>query len=160
MNSVTWITILTSAAAFLGVAFGIAGFILGVLNYVRDQPRIKVRLQWNMTLVGDSFLKDNRECGLVTVTNTGRRPVYISHVCLLVPKNHGHKYRGVVLMDSIPGRKLAEGDPPALFVVPHDVQKECSDKLNRIRARVEDSERVYISKYPKSQETCRWFETK
>ena len=154
MNSVTWITVLTSVTAILGVAFGIAGFVLGILNYLRDRPRIKVRLQWNMTLVGDSFPKDDRKCGLVTVSNTGRRPIYISHVCLLVPNDQGHKYRGVVLMDSIPGRKLAEGDPPALFVIPHDVQKEYSNKLNRIRAQVEDLEQVYISKYPKIREAC------
>lgn len=158
MNAVTWITILTSITAILGVAFGIAGFVLGILNYRRDRPIIKIHLQWNMELLDDSF-RQVGDCGVIRVTNTGRRPVFISHVCLLVPS--GHKHNGLLFLDSVPGRKLSEGDPPAIFVIPHDVQKKCSSNLRRIRAQVEDSTgQVYISKYPKIQAARQQIEPK
>jgi hypothetical protein len=76
----------TDITATLGAVFGTGGLVLGVLSYLRDRPRISVFLQWNMLTVSNvPFAKADRECGMVTVTNAGRRPVYISHVCLRFP---------------------------------------------------------------------------
>src|SRR5437867_336059 len=104
---------LTDITATLGAVFGTSGLVLGILNYLRDRPKVKVLLQWNMLV-----LPSDRECALVTVTNVGRRPVFISHVCLVMPKHYGGNV--LLLRDSIEGRKLSEGDPPANFMFPYD----------------------------------------
>jgi|ERR1035438_3833060 hypothetical protein len=153
MNSVTWVNILTGITAILGVVFGTGGLVLGILNYLRDRPVVKVFLQWNMEIVGGSSTRDESECGLITVTNAGRRPVYISHVCLVLPKSH--KSHFLLVRDSVQGQKLSEGDPPATFVIPHDVQTQYSKDLKRVRAQVSVSTgQIYLSKYPKVQRAC------
>lgn len=137
---------LTGVTAVLGAVFGTAGVVLGLMNYLRDRPRIKIFLQWNMQMIPASKAEAN--CGMVTVTNTGRRTVYISHVCLVLPKTH--KNRVLLLMDSVPGKKLSEGDPPAVFIIKQDIQNEYSQELKRIRAQVQDSTgQIYSSKYSK-----------
>lgn len=137
--------ILTAITALLGVALGSASLALGICNYLRDRPKIKVHLQWGMEILDNSLPKAERDCGLVRVTNEGRRPAYISHVCLVLPKPY--KNRVLLMMESVQGQKLSEGDPPATFIVPHDVPEKYSKDLRKIRARVSDSTgRVYFSK--------------
>ena len=46
-------------------------------NYLRDRPRIKLRVQRNMQLYGDPYYK-GEILTLISVLNTGRRPVTIS----------------------------------------------------------------------------------
>lgn len=148
MKTVTWITILTSLTAILGVIFGIAGFVLGVLNYLRDRPKVKITLQWGMEMMGGSIPQGGEGCGVISVTNMGRRPVYVSHVCLRLPKVY--KNNLLILVDSVPGRKLVEGDPPAIFIVRNDVQIKYAVDLGRIRAQVSDSTgKIYVSRYPR-----------
>lgn len=150
---------LTYITAVVGVILGSGSLALGIFNYLRDRPKVRIHLQWNMQVIGGSEPQDDREFGMISVTNTGRRPVYISHVCLVLPKNY--KNRVLVLMDSVPGRKLSEGDPPASFIVRHDIQSKYVKDLKRIRAQVSDSTgQVYMSKYPKIQQTCAQVETK
>jgi hypothetical protein len=150
MNAITWMNILTGVTAILGVVFGIAGFVLGVLNYLRDRPKIKINLQWKMQIVGPGLSQNEPECGLITVTNTGRRPIYTSHVCLILPKTY--KSQVALLLDSVSGQKLSEGDQPARFIIQHDIQNKYTKDLKRIRAQVSDSTgQVYTSKYPTIQ---------
>lgn len=150
---------LTYITAIIGVILGSGSLALGIFNYLRDRPKIRIHLQWNMQMVGASFSQNEPECGLITVTNTGRRPVYISHVCLILPKTY--KNRLLLLADSVPGRKLSEGDEPTSFIVRHDIQSEYAKDLKRIQARVSDSAgQIYISQYPKILKTCRKVETK
>jgi hypothetical protein len=132
MNAVTWINIVTSITAILGATFGIAGFVLGVLNYLRDRPKIKINLQWGMEMIGGSIPQNEKECEIITVTNMGRRQVYVSHVCLILPKTY--KNNLLILVDSVPGRKLVEGDAPEVFIVRHDVQSKYAQDLGKIRA--------------------------
>jgi hypothetical protein len=134
---------LTDITATLGVVFGTGGLVLGILNYLRDRPKVRVSLKWNMETI--SSAGDKRECGVVTVTNTGRRPVYLSHVCLRLPKHS--KTSHLLLVDSIQGRKSAEGDPPMTFIVPYDGLEKHSEGWKQIRAQVSDSTgRIYLSK--------------
>jgi hypothetical protein len=74
---------------------------------------------------------------MITVTNSGRRPAYISHVCLILPKTF--KNRVLVVKKSIEGQKLSEGDPPIRFIVPLETQNKYLKDLGEIRARVSDS---------------------
>jgi len=137
---------LTDVTAILGALLGTAGFVLGILNYLRDRPRVAVLLQWNVLAVSDVRATDSsEECGLITVTNLGRRPVFISHVCLRLPKHCTDRL--LLLRNSISGQRLSEGDSPATFVVPHEVLDKYSTHLEHIRAQVSDSTgRVYLSK--------------
>ena len=107
---------LTDVTAILGATFGTGGLVLGILNYLRDRPVVKVLLQWNMEMIGGDVREGESECGVVTVTNAGRRPVYISHVCLILPKHHQNRL--LLVMNSVPGRRLSEGDPPVQFIIP------------------------------------------
>jgi hypothetical protein len=97
---------------------------------------------------------DQRECGLITVTNSGRRPVYISHVCLKLPRHY--EKDTLLLVNSVEGRKLSEGDPSARFIVPHRGLDTYSKDWQKIRAQVSDSTgRVYFSRRRK-METPKW----
>ena len=39
---------ITIVASILGMILGTAGFVMSVLSYLRDRPRVKVTLQWDM----------------------------------------------------------------------------------------------------------------
>jgi hypothetical protein len=151
-------SILTTITAIFGVALGSASLVLGIINHLRDRHKIKIHLQWHLEMRDSSFQRIEGECGMITVTNTGRRPVYISHVCLILPKKY--KNRLLVVKKSIEGQKLSEGDPPARFVVPLETQNKYSKDLGKIRAQVSDSTgKTYLSKFPKMQQTCQPSET-
>src|SRR5437879_1130780 len=105
------VTILSAAAAIVGMVLGTAGFVMSLINYLRDRPRAKVFLKWDTALVGDA----SKQMGIVRVTNVGRRPIYISVAALQVPK--GYRYSHLILKESMPGKKLSEGDAPATFLV-------------------------------------------
>ena len=123
---------LSNIAAIIGMVLGTAGFVISWMNYVRDRPRVRVTLKWDMT---DSAT--HVQMGLVKVVNVGRRPVFISIVSLELPK--GFKETHLVLRDSIQGQKLSEGDAPAVFQVNYDGLQQYSSVWRKIRAYVEDS---------------------
>lgn len=143
---------ITDINAVLGVLFGLSGLTLAIINYRRDNPKIVVDLQWDMSMieVGGGPQDRDKLHGVITVTNIGRRPIYISHVSLkLSPKDY------LLLIEGLSGQKLAEGDPPRRFTVDHDrVIQEIGDRLRKqpnmwklIRAQVSDSVgKRYLSK--------------
>ena len=120
--------------ALVGAVTGTAALTIGVLNYLRDRPSVKVWLNWNMQSVPTTPGME-RDCGVVMVANSGRRPVYLSHVNLLLPE----KEKSWLLVDSIGGKKLAEGDQAMVFVVPHGKFAEYRDKWPKIIASVSDA---------------------
>ena len=142
----------TDINAVLGVLFGLSGLTLAIINYCRNNPKIVVDLKWDMSMieVGGGPQNTDRLHGMITVTNVGRRPIYISHVSLkLSPKDY------LLLMEGITGQKLAEGDPPRTFTVSHDqIIQKIGDRLRKqpkiwklIRAQVSDSAgKTYLSK--------------
>jgi len=137
---------LTDITATLGVVFGTSGLILGILNYLRDRPKVVVSLVWNMQIVAKaSDPEAGRDCGVVTITNIGRRSVFISHVCLTFGKHHADTI--LLLLDSVQGRKLSEGDPPATFMITYEGMEKYSKGWKKTRARVSDSTgKIYWSK--------------
>jgi hypothetical protein len=145
--------VVTLVTAICGVVFGFGGLSLGILNFLRDRPRLTVTLNWNMVGAGGPTFDPKKRWGLVRVTNVGRRPVYLAIVALKLPKNSktpkGFEYSHLVLMDSVRGRSLAEGDPPAIF--PVDQEQLIKDSLpwQQLWAIAEDSTgKVYESKKP------------
>ncbi len=95
---------LSDLAAIGGLIFGVAGLVLSISNYLRDRPRISVDLRWDMTM--RDALGAEEDVGVVTVSNIGRRPVYISHAALRLPKSAKRSH--LLIMDSVKGEKLAE----------------------------------------------------
>src|SRR6266700_2689712 len=103
-------TAISMTAAVLGMILGTAGFTISLMNYLRDRPRVRLTLKWDMTELGTGRL-----FGLVKVTNVGRRPVFISAVALELPP--GFKHSHLILNNSIAGTKLSEGDQPIVHSV-------------------------------------------
>jgi len=136
-----WVTILSAVAAMVGMVLGTAGLVMSLMNYLRDRPKVKVFLKWDMTLVRDA----SKQMGIVRVTNVGRRPIYISVAALQVPK--GFKYSHLILKESVPGKKVSEGDAPVTFSVNYDGLVQYSKHWRNVRGYVEDSAgRRYVSK--------------
>ena len=136
---------LTTIGSVLGMVLGTAGLTISLLNYLRDRPRVKVTLVWNMV-----NLQTQQVSGLVRVTNTGRRAVFISIAAIEIP-NSPTVY---VLNDSLAGTKLGEGDRPAAYFVSHDDMAAHSPHWQKLRAFVEVSTgEKYYSAYPRENES-------
>ncbi len=87
--------------------------------------------------------------GIVTVSNTGRRPIYISHASLALPK--GYKATHLLLWEGLGGQKLGEGAQPVDYIVNQDGMEEYKKDWKKIRAMVIDaSGKNYYSKVDKS----------
>ena len=122
------------------MVLGTAGFSLSIMNYLRDRPRIKVTLQWNMT-----NSKTGEVIGLVRVTNTGRRPIFISAVAIETTEQNTL----LLLDESMQGTKLSEGDKPAAYFATHNGMEKYAAHWRKMRAYVEVSTgEKYWSDYP------------
>jgi hypothetical protein len=137
---------LSNVAALLGMVLGTAGFVISLRNYLRDRPKVKLTLQWDMAQVGQQANK----IGVLRVTNIGRRPIHISVAALTVPK--GFKYSHLILAESMPGTKLFEGDAPATFSINYKDLAQYSKHWRKVRGYVADStgRKYYSKKLPKS----------
>ena len=132
---------LTTTGSILGMVLGTAGLTISLVNYLRDRLQVKVTLSWNMT---DARTHEVR--GLVRVTNTGRRAVFISIAAIEIP-NTSTVY---VLSDSLAGTKLAEGDKPAAYFISHEGMAVHAAYWRKVRAFVEVSTgEKYYSDYPR-----------
>jgi hypothetical protein len=143
--------VITLITAICGVVFGFGGLLLGILNYFRDRATLVVTLQWDMAVTDNPTYDPKKSWGLVRVTNVGRRPVHLGIVALKLPKTFktpkGFEHSHLVLEQSIGGKRLAEGDPPAAFVVNQDDLAKYSAVWHQIRAIAEDSTgKTYKSK--------------
>ena len=128
---------LNDAATLGGLLFGSVGLTLGVLNYLRDRIKVDVLLQWEMATWGTAAAF-GAQCGLVTITNTGKRPVFLSHVALTVPK--GHEASHLLLGETIQGQRLDEGAAPLIYPVKYsDDLKVYANDWKKVRAQVSDS---------------------
>jgi hypothetical protein len=133
---------LSTAASILGMLLGTAGFVMSILTYLRDRARVKITLQWKMQNLQTSETK-----GLVRITNTGRRPVFISVVALTLPNGFEHTH--LVLDESIGGKKLGESEKPLGILVPYDGLAQYSKSWRKMRAYAEDSTgKRYYSAFP------------
>lgn len=142
---------ITAIGSLLGMVLGTAGLTISLLNYLRDRPRVKVTLSWNMV---NSQTRETT--GLVRVTNTGRRAVFISVAAIEIPDSPAV----LILSDSMGGSKLAEGDKPAAYFISHQGMAEHAGYWRKMRAFVEVSTgEKYYSKYPRKNEPSpKWAE--
>ena len=125
---------ISELTGLLGLIFGLIGTSIGVFNFWRDKGKLVVRLQWDMAVTGEP---EEKRVGCITVTNTGRRAIFISHVALRLPK--GGEYSHFLIRDGLKGQKLAEGDPPAVFPVDHESLEPYANDWENVRAQVSDS---------------------
>jgi hypothetical protein len=146
MHSITF----AEFASVLGVLLGSVGSVMGVMNYLRDTPKVKVHLKWDMTSV-----QTNEQMGVLTVTNVGRRPIFITAVALSVPKSF------LILKESMSGMKFSEGDAPATFTVHYDERlRKYAKRWRDVRGYVEDSAgKQYISKKLPESDIPSWAKT-
>jgi hypothetical protein len=124
----------------IGLVTGVAGFTLAIFNYWRDNPKVRVELQWDMKEPGaDDYI------GIIKISNIGRRPIFISHVALRLPKGFDDTF--LLLREGIAGKRLAEGDQPLIFPVTYDHLDKYKTKWQSVRAQVSDStSKAWVSK--------------
>jgi hypothetical protein len=134
------LALINDISTVIALVTGVSGFTLGLLNYLRDKPSVKVELSWEMTTT------DTQEMvGVIRVANIGRRPIFLSHVALKIPKGYGESY--LILKDGINGQKLSEGDAPLSYLVTYDKMEKYSKVWHKLLAQVSDSAgKTYLSK--------------
>lgn len=154
MPQVSSIT-LGEVIGLFGLLFGLTGFILGVMNYLRDRAMLAVTLQWDMDVTPGTQYDHNKKWGVISVANAGRRTAYVSHAALRLPK--GHDASHLVVMDSIQGEKLAEGDPTKVYLVDQDGLEPYASDWRKIVAQVSDSTgRIWKSKRLRGSPVPSW----
>lgn len=104
----------------------------------RDR-KVNVTLQWDLVVTDNPIYGKSKRWGLVKVVNTGRRPVYVSHVALRLPKGADPTASHLILAEGIAGEELGEGDSPRLYFVDQDSLTKYTRHWERIRAQVSDS---------------------
>jgi len=143
----------TQVTALVGAFTGISALVLSITNYLRDNPKVKVTLLWDMSITDNPRYDRNKKWGVVSVANLGRRPIHVRIANLKLPK--GHRNSHLVLSDGIAGQRLAEGDAPAIFILSQDGMQEYAKDWRKIRAAIYDSAgREYLSPKKKSTDSA------
>jgi hypothetical protein len=137
---------LTQLLALTGALVGTAGLVLGILNYLRDNPRVHVSLVWDMK-TNDPKYQSQAGYGMVKVANSGRRPIYISTASIALPKGYHNTH--LVLAEGIQGNKLVEGEQPKAYFIEQTEMEQYAKDWRKLRAVVFDSAgRGYFSPRP------------
>lgn len=100
---------------------------------------------------GNTNLNPNFKYGIISTTNVGRRPIYISHAHIKIIDTN----EIILPPDFMSGTKLAEGDPPVTYTIQQtEVLKQYSTNWKKMRAVVIDSAgKEYISNSIKTKPT-------
>jgi hypothetical protein len=128
---------LTETVALGGLISGVAGLVLGIMNFRRDRAQVDVFLQWDMSVTPGSGYDHNKKWTIIRVQNAGRRAAFVSHVSIRVPKGYDHTH--VVAMDSVTGEQLSEGDAPKIYLIAQDGFERYAKVWRKLRAEVSDS---------------------
>lgn len=106
---------MNNSLGIVSLVFGVVGTTLGVLSFLRDRATIVVELQWDMSVTPGTGYDHTKKWGLIKIANVGRRPIYVSHVALRLPRDADYSY--IVIADGIAGTTLKEGDPAKVHLV-------------------------------------------
>jgi hypothetical protein len=128
---------MTQITSLLGLVFGVTGTVLGVLNYLRDRAQVRVTLHWDMSVTPGSKYDSKKKWGIVRVANVGRRPIFVSHVAIRLPK--GFNVTHLLLSEGVEGVKLGEGDPEKGFVVSQEGLEQYAACWWKLVAHVSDA---------------------
>lgn len=141
------LTLLNNVAIIVSLIVGGAGLALGLCNYFRDKAKVEVQLVWDRKRTDADGL-----FGVVTVVNTGRRPICVSCVKLQMPNKEV-----LLLLDGAKPITLPEGAPPTVYLVNYEHMGHYKSQWQEITAEVSDtSGKVWKSK--KVQDKPSWAE--
>lgn len=128
----------TLITAICGAVFGFAALLLNLASFLRDRARLVVTLAWDQRITGTPTVPltyDPRKLyGVAGVTNVGRRPAYLATVALQLPDRCEP-----ILGQSFKETRLAEGDPPALYLVDPDPIAKYAAVWDQVRVIATDS---------------------
>jgi hypothetical protein len=146
---------LTDFIAALGLVSGVTGTVLGVLNFLRDRAKVEVSLQWDMEVTPGTEYDHNKLWGVVSVTNVGRRPSFVSHAALKLPR--GYEGTHLVINSGIAGKTLTEAAPSERYVVTQEGLEAYAKDWRDVIAQVNDSRgRVWRSRRLPASEMPSW----
>ncbi|MCH8305405.1 MAG: hypothetical protein IIB94_09795 [Candidatus Marinimicrobia bacterium] len=128
---------LSAFVSLIAIILGATGTILGILNFKRDKAKVKVTLQWDMKILGNPKYDENKSWGIVTVVNIGRRPIFISHASIKLPRGFDASF--LIIAEGMSGKKFSEGDPPETFILTQEDLGKYSAVWKKLRATVIDS---------------------
>lgn len=142
-------------ATLFGIILATIGFVLGVLNYLRDRAQIEVTLTWDLNVTDNPLYDSTKTWAIVSAANVGRRSIFVSHAALVLPKGYRHTH--LVLVEGLKGQKLDEGSPPFKSIVEQTSLEQFKHNWQKIRAMVEDaSGRKWYSKRLKDAKIPSW----
>lgn len=146
---------ITQVTGLLGLIFGLVGMVLGVLNYLRDRASVQVSLKWDMSVTDNPLYDPKKKWGVVRIGNVGRRPIFVSHVALRLPK--GLDKTHLVLNDGIAGVRLAEGDATKTYILSQEGLGDFAPHWQKIVAQVSDvTGREWTSKQLRKTDIPSW----
>lgn len=128
---------LTDFIAVFGLVAGVIGTVLGVLNFWRDRAKVEVSLQWDMDVTPGSGYDHTKRWGVISVTNIGWRPIFVSHAALKLPQ--GYNGTHLVVIAGVVGKTLTEGAPTERYVVTQDGLEIYAKHWRSLKAHVNDS---------------------
>jgi len=119
------------------IIVGTGGLGFSISNFLRDAPKVILDLRWDMSPFNLPGFDDDESVGVITVTNTGRRTIYVSHVAIELPRGGEDKY--LLIGEGIKGEKLEEGAPPLFYPVKQEGLDKYARHWKKMRAQVTDS---------------------
>jgi hypothetical protein len=143
--------------SIFAITISIISLIVSVLNYRRDNYKVYVSLDWDAGKYYVGMQSNVKETwGTITVTNRGRRAVYIKSVGIKYPDDE--RVFNLLGQDKLEGEKLSEADPPIIIKIPQDgiLKKYSKDWLKLYAVAYDIKGKEYKSE--KSWNTPSWAE--
>lgn len=150
--------IITIALAIIGTVTGSIALGLSAASYLRDRPKIQITFACGYRAHNAPPYDPNKDFALVSISNSGRRPVYISLVYLEFPGD----FDGIV-NDSLQNpQTFPEGGAPATYLTDEEELKKFANSWPVIRAIAIDAAGKHyrskrLSKKPKWGKDLRWY---
>ncbi|HQU85754.1 MAG TPA: hypothetical protein PKY59_21640 [Pyrinomonadaceae bacterium] len=120
--------------SFVSLIISLSSFLVSFLNYRRDKYTLIVDLYWDSGKYYVGMQSNVKETwGTITVSNRGRRPIYIRNIGLKYPDDE--RVFNLLDEDKIEGVKLGEHDAPIIIKVSQDDRlKKYAKEWNKIYA--------------------------
>jgi len=134
-----WIALI---AGSVGAITGIGGLVMGLLNYRRDRPRMRVSFGLNQTVIGYHDYDPAKEYIVVRIVNQGRREVQINRVDALLYKGGGY------LIPNCGGSVLSEANPETVVLVERTKLDLREVSCFSVRTGADQEYRCYVHKLP------------
>ncbi|MGI8642217.1 MAG: hypothetical protein ACR2MG_19990 [Pyrinomonadaceae bacterium] len=133
----------TETISIIAIAISSLSLFVSFLNYRRDRYKIVVDLDWDSGKFYVGMRSNVKETwGTITVSNRGRRPIYISNVGIKYPDDE--RVFNLLGEGRNEGIKLGEHDAPIIIKIPQDnfLKKYAKDwkKLYAVAFDISDKE--------------------